>query len=872
MYFRNEKLVPVDIKDELKKSYIDYAMSVIVGRALPDVRDGLKPVHRRILYTMSELGLGSSRAYRKSARVVGDAMGKYHPHGDSAIYDALVRMAQTFNMRAPLVDGQGNFGSIDGDPAAAMRYTESRLTPIAGEMLGDIGKNTVDMVPNFDGSLEEPTVLPAAMPNLLVNGSSGIAVGMATNIPPHNLGEIVDGLVALIDNPEMTADEIMKYVPGPDFPTGGLICGRAEIVEAYRTGRGRLVVRARASTEQAAKGRERIIVTELPYQVNKARLFENIARLVREKRLTGISDLRDESDKDGMRMVIEIKRGELPDVVLNQLYKHTQMQDTFGIIMLALVDGQPRVLNIKQAMHHYLDHRAEVVRRRTQFDLDVAERRAHIIEGLRIAVDQIDEVVALIRASSSPDEARAGLMDKFELSEEQAKAILEMRLQRLTGLERDKLVEEYEGLIKEIARLNGILLSQRTVLVEVEKELLAVKKKYANPRRTEILGEVGDFRVEDLIADEDMVITISHTGYIKRLPVSTYRKQHRGGKGVTGMETRDEDFVEHVFIASTHQYMLFFTDRGRVHWLKVHEIPRAGRLSKGRAIVNMLQIESGEAVTEYMSVREFSEGRFILMATQRGVVKKTPLTDFSHPRKGGIIAILLNEKDRLIQARLTDGEQNILLATRNGQAIRFRETDVRSMGRPARGVRGVSLGKKDEVIGMTVVPDDATVLVVTENGYGKRTRADAYRLQKRGGKGVINVKTTERNGVVVSMMAVQDNDELVVVTSGGKVIRSRIREISVIGRNTQGMRIINVGDDDRVGGVACVETEDETETAGNGKTAETVVEETETVETTEPAEETKLPDKPEAPDTPAAAEKTEEKRPKRARKGTSRKK
>jgi len=817
MYFRNEKLVTVDIKDELKKSYIDYAMSVIVGRALPDVRDGLKPVHRRILYTMSELGLGSSRAYRKSARVVGDAMGKYHPHGDSAIYDALVRMAQTFNMRTPLVDGQGNFGSVDGDPAAAMRYTESRLTPIAGEMLEDIRKNTVDMIPNFDGSLQEPTVLPAAMPNLLVNGSSGIAVGMATNIPPHNLGEIVDGLVALIDNPEMTTDEIMKHVPGPDFPTGGLICGRAGIVEAYRTGRGRLVVRARASTEQVAKGRERIIVTELPYQVNKARLLENIANLVREKRLTGISDLRDESDKDGMRMVIELKRGELPDVVLNQLYKHTYMQDTFGVILLALVGGQPRVLSIKQAMYHYLDHRAEVVRRRTQFDLDVAERRAHIIEGLRIAVERIDEVVALIRASSNPDEARVGLMDTFALSEEQAKAILDMRLQRLTGLERDRLVEEYEGLIKEIARLNGILSSQRTVLVEVRKELLAVKKKYSNARRTEILAEVGDFRVEDLIADEDMVITISLSGYIKRLPVSTYRKQHRGGKGVRGMEMREEDFVKHVFIASTHQYMLFFTDRGRVHWLKVHEIPRAGRLSKGRAIVNMVQIESGETVTAHMSVRKFSEGQFILMATQRGIVKKTPLTDFSHPRKGGIIAILLNEEDRLIQARLTDGKQNILLATRDGQAIRFRETDVRSMGRPARGVRGVSLAKEDEVIGMTVVPDDATVLVITENGYGKRSRTDAYRLQKRGGKGVINIKTTERNGLVVGMMAVQDNDELVVATSGGKVIRSRIREISVIGRNTQGMRIINIGDGDRVGGVACVETEEETATAENGK-------------------------------------------------------
>ncbi len=809
MYFRNERLIPVDIRDELKKSYIDYAMSVIVGRALPDVRDGLKPVHRRILYTMNGLGLGPTRAYRKSAAVVGETMGKYHPHGDAAIYDALVRMAQDFNMRVPLVDGQGNFGSIDGDPAAAMRYTECRMTAVAALMLGDIDKNTVDMVPNYDGREEEPTVLPAAVPNMLVNGASGIAVGMATNIPPHNLGEVVDGLVALIDDPELTVDELMKVVRGPDFPTGGLICGRAGIEAAYRTGRGRLIVRARASTEQTKKGKTSVIVTELPYQVNKARLLENIARLVREKKISGIADLRDESDKDGMRMVIELKRGELPDVVLNQLYKHTQLQDTFGIIMLALVDGQPRVLSLKQAMCHYLDHRAEVVRRRTEFDLDVAERRAHIIEGLRIAVDRIDEVVELIRSSATLDEARDGLMETFGLTEAQARAILEMRLQRLTGLERDKLIEEYENLIKEIARLKGILSSDRSVLAEVRKELLALKDKYADPRRTEILDEVGDFKVEDLIADEDMVITISHNGYIKRLPVSTYRKQHRGGKGVTGMETRDEDFVEHVFVSSTHQYMLFFTDRGRVHWLKVHEIPRAGRLSKGRAIVNMLQIDSGETVTAYMSVREFAEGQFVLMATRGGVVKKTPLTDFSRPRKGGIIAILLDDDDRLIQARLTDGQQNILLATRNGQAIRFRETDVRPMGRPARGVRGISLGEGDEVIGMTVVPDDATVLVVTENGYGKRTRADAYRLQKRGGKGVINVKTTERNGRVVGMMAVRDNDELVVVTTGGKVIRSRIGEISVIGRNTQGMRIINVETEDRVCGAACVEPQDD---------------------------------------------------------------
>lgn len=808
MYFRNEKLLPTDIKKEMTKSYIDYAMSVIVGRALPDVRDGLKPVHRRILYSMSELGVGAGRPYRKSARIVGDTMGKYHPHGDSAIYDALVRMAQHFNLRAPLVDGQGNFGSIDGDPAAAMRYTESRLTPIAGQMLTDIDKNTVDMIPNFDGSLDEPSVLPSAIPNLLVNGSSGIAVGMATNVPPHNLGEVVDGLVALIEDPEIPVDQLVKHIPGPDFPTGGLICGRGGIVDAYETGRGRVVVRARVKIEQTKKGsKSSIVVTELPYQVNKARLLENIAKLVRTKKITGISDLRDESDKDGMRMVIELKRGELPDVVLNQLYKHTQMQDTFGVIMLALVDNEPRVLSLKQAMQQYLIHRGTIVRRRTQFELDVAERRAHIIEGLRIAVDNIDAVVKLIRASANPDEARDGLMKKFKLSERQAKAILEMRLQRLTGLERDKLVAEYEALLKEISRLKNILSSDRTVFAEVRKELLAIKKKHANPRRTEILGEVGDFRVEDLIADEDMVITISHNGYIKRLPVSTYRKQHRGGKGVTGMEMRDEDFVEHLFVASTHQYMLFFTDRGRVHWLKVHEIPRAGRLSKGRAIVNMLQVEPEENVTAYLSVREFVDDQYVFMSTEKGVVKKTPLTDFSHPRKGGIIAIVLKDNDRLIRAEITDGTQKVLLASRDGQAIRFPETDARPMGRATQGVRGMSLAKDDVVIGMIVVPDDVTVLVVTENGYGKRTRADAYRLQKRGGKGVINIKTTERNGNVVGMIAAADNDDLVVVTTGGKIVRSHIKEISVIGRNTQGMRVINMGDDDKVGGIACVVSE-----------------------------------------------------------------
>jgi len=799
MYARNEKIIPVDICHEMKVSYLDFTMSVIVGRALPDVRDGLKPVHRRILYTMHELSLTHNRPYKKSARIVGDTMGKYHPHGDSAIYDALVRMAQDFNLRYPLVDGQGNFGSVDGDPAAAMRYTEARMSAIAGEMLADIDKNTVEMVGNFDDSEQEPAVLPSAIPNLLVNGSSGIAVAMATNIPPHNLGEIIDALVEVIDSPKLTIKRLLKHVKGPDFPGGGIIYGTGGIREAYETGRGKIQVRARAAFEKVKKaGREQIVVTEIPYQVNKSKLLEEIASLVRHKKIEGISDLRDESDKDGMRMVVELRRDAVPEVVLNQLYKHTQMQGTFGVIMLALVNNQPRVMSLEEMLCHYLDHRRQMVRRRTQYDLDRAEARAHVLEGLRIAVKNIDAVIKLIRAAKNVQQAQDGLMEKFKLTETQAKAILEMRLQRLTGLEREKIETEYKEVTKLINSLKKILSSEKAILDVVRKELLEVKEKYGDERRTEIVGETADFRIEDLIADEDMVITISHGGYIKRLPMSAYRRQRRGGRGVTGAELKEEDFVEDVFIASAHQHILFFTDRGRVYWQKVHEIPQAGRAAKGRAIVNLLKLSPGESVTAFLNVREFEEGKHIFMATEQGIVKKTALMAFSNPRKGGIIAVLLKKDDKLINARLTDGEDYILLATRDGQAIRFPETDVRSMGRSSRGVKGISLRKGDRVIGMTVAKPDTTVLVATENGYGKRTKAEQYRLQKRGGSGVINIKTSARNGRAVGMMTVSDTDEVVLITTGGKIIRSPVSGISVIGRNTQGVRLISLKKGDKV--------------------------------------------------------------------------
>ncbi len=817
-YTQNETILPVNIETEMRRSFIEYAMSVIVSRALPDVRDGLKPVHRRILYAMSELGLGSRRTQRKCARIVGDTMGKYHPHGDSAIYDSLVRMAQDFNLRYPLIDGQGNFGSIDGDGAAAMRYTEARLAPLAEEMLADIDKDTVDFQPNFDESLEEPMPLPAAFPNLMVNGSSGIAVGMATNIPPHNLGEVLDALRILIDNVNATTSELMECIKGPDFPTGGLILGTRGIEDAYHTGRGRVVVRARVKVEKPAKGggKTKIIVTEIPFQVNKSRLIENIASLVQHKKIEGISDIRDESDKDGMRIVIELKRDELADVVLNQLYKHTAMQSTFGIIMLALVENQPRVLSLKQMLKAYLDHREDVVVRRSRFELDKAEKRAHILEGIKIALDQIDEVINTIRKSRTPDEARTALMTTFGLTERQAKAILEMRLQRLTGLEREKVDAEYEELLKEMASLRSILESPRVLMSVIRGELDVIREKYADERRTEILAAAGEFRVEDFIADEDMVITISHGGYMKRLAVSTYRKQRRGGKGVTGMETKEEDFVEYIFIASTHDYILFFTDRGRVHWLKVHEIPRAGRYSKGRAIVNVLNLAEGENMAAFLSVKSFEDDKYVMMATERGIVKKTELAAYSNPRSGGIIAIGLAKDDKLTQVKLTSGDDEVLLGTQQGLAIRFHERQARPMGRIARGVIGIRLEKDNRLIGMEVVRADATILVLTEHGYGKRTDFDQYRAQNRGGKGIINIKTSARNGRCIGMRTVRENEEVVCVSSMGKVVRSSVSDISIIGRNTQGVRVMRLAKDDSFVAVAVVMPKEEEDSIANG--------------------------------------------------------
>ena len=745
MYTRNEKIVPIAIENEMKNSFMDYSMSVIVSRALPDVRDGLKPVHRRILYTMHELGLVHNRGFRKCAAVVGDTMGKYHPHGDSAIYDTLVRLAQPWNMRYPLVQGQGNFGSVDGDSPAAMRYTEARMAAITAEMLGDIEKQTVDMTANYDGRLQEPMVLPSAIPNLLVNGSYGIAVGMATSCPPHNLTEVCDAVVHLIDHPEATTRDLLKFVKGPDFPTGGIICGRAGIENAYRTGHGQVRVRARVSVETNEKtAKESLIVTEIPYQVNKARLIENIADLVRSKKVEGISDLRDESDKDGMRVVIEIRKGDEPQVILNQLFQFTQLQETASIHLLALVNNSPRVLSLRELVHYYIEHRAEIVERRTRFDLTEAEKRAHILEGLLKAIDHIDEVIAIIRASADAESASRALIERFEFSEVQANAILAMRLRRLTGLERDELEKEYADLLKEIERLRNILSSERTIKAEVRKEILQVKEKYGDARRTEILDEVSDFSVEDLIADESMVVTVSSAGYIKRLPVSTYRKQRRGGKGITGMETKEEDFVRDLFIASTHQYMLFFSNAGRVYWRKVHELPKAGRTARGRAIVNLLNLSGEERITACLPVRDLKEdGKNVFMVTRNGTVKKTLLKAFSNPRSAGIIAIDIDEGDQLIDVQITTGEDNILLATAQGKAIRFPEKDVRSMGRSARGVVGIRLEQGDSVIGMSLAADESTVLTVTENGYGKRTKVGEYRLQHRGGQGIINIKTSE---------------------------------------------------------------------------------------------------------------------------------
>ncbi|HDP33759.1 MAG TPA: DNA gyrase subunit A [Candidatus Hydrogenedentes bacterium] len=788
----NERIKPVAIEQELKTSFLDYSMSVIVSRALPDVRDGLKPVHRRILYAMHELNLSKGRPYRKSAAIVGETMGKYHPHGDSAIYDTLVRMAQEWNMRYPLVDGQGNFGSIDGDSAAAMRYTESRMESITALMLADIEKQTVNMADNYDGREKEPTVLPSAIPNLLVNGSYGIAVGMATSCPPHNLTEVCDAIVHLIDHPEATSKDLMRFIKGPDFPTGGIICGRAGIRDAYLTGRGRATVRAKVAVESRKDGsKERIIIQEIPYQVNKTRLIENIASLVQNKTVEGITDLRDESDKDGMRIVIEVRKGEEPEVILNQLYKHTQLQVTASIIMLALVNNTPRVLNLRDIVFCYIQHRAEIIERRTRFELAQAEARAHIVEGLLKAIDNIDEVIAIIRGSSDTEEAQKKLMERFEFSEAQANAILAMRLRRLTGLERSELEQEYRDLLKEIERLRNILSSEKTILVEVRKEIIKVRDTYGDARRTEILDELGEFRVEDLIADENMVVTVSNQGYIKRLPVTTYRKQRRGGRGVTGMETKDDDFVRDLFIASAHQYMLFFTNLGRVYWRKVHELPKASRTARGRAIVNVLNLSAEEVVTAFLPVRDLNEeGRFVFMVTKRGIVKKTALKAFSNPRAAGIIALDLDKGDELWDALLTFGNDNILIATNKGLAIRFPEKDVRSMGRTARGVIGIRLQDDDYVVGVSLAEDEKTVLSVTENGYGKRTKVGEYRLQHRGGQGIINIKTTERNGNVVAMLTVDDDDEIVLVATDGVVIRTGVIGIRTIGRNTQGVKIM----------------------------------------------------------------------------------
>ncbi len=808
MPLEREKIISVYLEEEMKSSYLDYSMSVITNRALPDVRDGLKPSNRRIMVAMNDLNLSPGRPYRKCAKIAGDTSGNYHPHGEQVVYPTLVRMAQDFNMRYPLVDGQGNFGSIDGDGAAAMRYTEARLTPIAMEMLADLEKDTVAMMSNYDETRTEPRVLPGKFPNLLCNGTSGIAVGMASNIPPHNLGETVDGLTALIDNPEITNDELMELVPGPDFPTGGIINGRAGIREAYRTGKGRLKVRAKASVEHQKSGKDCIVVTEIPFQVNKSNLLTRIADLVREKNIDGISDLRDESDRDGMRIVVELKRDAQAEIVLNQLFKHTEMQTTFGIMMLTLVGGVPMFLTLKEMMEQFLIHRHEVIVRRTKFDLAKAEERAHILEGLKIALDNIDAVIELIKKSKDTPTAREGLMTRFKLSEKQANAILDMRLARLTGLERQKIEEEYLATIKLIAELRGILESKARRMAIIKEELLELKRKYGDDRRTEIQDEAEEFTVEDLIAEEDMVITISHSGYIKRLSVSMYRKQNRGGRGVIGIETKEEDFAEHLFVASTHEYILFFSNKGRCYWVKVHEIPTGGRLAKGKPIVNMVAIGEGEKITAFCRVRSFDADKYVVMATRQGTIKKTSLDAFSNPRKAGINAADLPEGDELIEAALTDGSFEIILATRQGQAIRFPEEKIRAMGRSAYGVRGISLEPKDYVIGMVVVKRDASLLTVCENGHGKRTSISDYRVTNRGGKGVINIKTTDRNGEVVAIKEVLDDDELILITKKGITNRQSVKAISVIGRNTQGVRLISLDKDDKVTDVARVVKEE----------------------------------------------------------------
>ncbi len=804
------KVRPVMIEREMKDSYLNYAMSVIVGRALPDVRDGLKPVHRRILYAMKELGLEHNRPYKKSARIVGEVLGKYHPHGDTAVYDTLVRMVQDFSLRYPLVDGQGNFGSVDGDNAAAMRYTEARFAAITSEILGDIDKNTVNFAPNFDESLEEPTLLPAVLPNLLCNGSSGIAVGMATNIPPHNLGEVVDAITAVIDNPETEIKELLKYVKGPDFPTGAMICGTEGIKSAYNTGRGIVKIRAKINIEELKGGKQALVINEIPYQVNKSNLIENIADLVNDKKIEGISDVRDESDKDGMRLVIDLKRDANAQVILNQLYKHTALQSTFGIIMLALVDGSPKVLNLKQIIEQYILHRKEVIIRRTKFDLEKAKARQHIVEGLIKAVDILDKIIKTIRASKNPAEAKVQLVEKFEFSDKQAQAILEMQLQKLTGLEIHKLQEENKELNKRIDYLESILKSDKKVLEIIKEETKALKEKYGDPRRTEITRDADtDFNIEDLIADEDVVVTISHQNYVKRLPVTTYRKQKRGGVGVTSGQ-QEEDFVEHLFVASTHDNLMLFTSRGKAFCIKVYDLPQASRQAKGKFVTNFVSLAQGEKITSYIPVRKFEEGKFLVMTTKLGQIKKCDLTAFENTRRNGILAIGLDPKDELIEAALTDGKSEIFIATRKGKAIRFPESFVRSMGRSAGGVRGVNLEAKDYVVGMEVVDKKATLLSVTEKGFGKRSQIDEYRITSRGGKGVTNIKVTDKNGEVVGVKCVTDKDDLMVMTKEGMSVRTSVKDIRETGRVAQGVRLINLKKaNDIVTALAKVEPEDD---------------------------------------------------------------
>jgi len=809
--YENQKIMPVNIEDEMKKSFIDYAMSVIVQRALPDVRDGLKPVHRRILFAMNELGFTPDKPHRKSAMTVGEVLGKYHPHGDASVYDAMVRMAQDFSQRYMLIDGHGNFGSVDGDSAAAMRYTEARMAKIAVELLRDIDKDTVEFTPNYDESLKEPSVLPARFPNLLVNGTNGIAVGMATSIPPHNLGEVIDCVVANIENPEIEMDEMLKYIKGPDFPTGALIMGREGMKKAYSTGRGKVTVRAKAEIEEMSGNRQRIVVNEIPYQVNKASLIEKIADLVKDKKIEGISDLRDESDRNGMRIVIELKKDANSHIILNQLYKHTQMQDTFSIIMIALVNGQPKVLNLKSIITHYIDHQKDIITKRTQYDLRKAEARAHILEGLRIALDNIDEIINILRSSKNIAEAKERMMAKFGLSELQAEAIAEMRLRSLTGLERNKIEEEYLGLIKNIEYFRSLLENVQKLMMVIKEELLELKKKFSDKRRTQITASMEEFDAEDFIEEEEAAVTITHFGYIKRLPADTYKSQRRGGRGINGLQTREEDFVEHLFITSTHNYILFFTNKGKMYKLKTYEIPEAGRQAKGTALVNLLQLDANEKVSAVIKIKDFEDGKYLIFMTKHGTIKKTELKEYDTSRNTGITAISLVDDDELIGVKLTRGTTELIAATKNGLSIRFPESDVRSMGRGTRGVRGISLHPGDVVIGMDIIEEEADLLVISEKGYGKRTPVKEYRIQSRGGKGILTSKITSKTGNVVGMKVVKDNDEIMLINLSGVIIRLNVDEISEMGRSTQGVKLMRVPENESLVSIAKISCDEEQE-------------------------------------------------------------